>query len=99
LAVRVVRDGERHRRDLLEHRGRVAVRDAGYLLAPRRQVELRLVRDLPEIEVEHVEAVLFRRSTEPHVAAHAAWPRERRIEPVDRHVRGADEVDLLTAGL
>ena len=35
VAVRVVGDRERHRRDLLEHRRRVAVRDARDLAAVR----------------------------------------------------------------
>jgi len=31
------------------------------------------------------------------VAAHPARPDERGVEPVERHVRGADEVDLVAA--
>src|SRR5262245_38736889 len=99
LPTRMVGDGERHRRDLLEHRRRVPVRDARDLLAPRRLVELRVVGDLAEVEVEDVEAVLLRRCPEPDVTAHAARPRERRVEPVDGDVRRADEIDLLAAWL
>ena len=57
----------------------------------------RIVRDLAEVEVEDVLAVVLRRRAEVDVAAHAARARERRIEPVHRDVRGADEVDLLAA--
>src|SRR6187200_1510611 len=99
LPTRMVGDRERHRRDLLEHCRRVPVRDARDLLALRRLIELRVVGDFAEVEVEDVEAVLLRRRPEPDVTAHAAWPRERRVETVDGHVRGADEVDLLAAGL
>ena len=99
LAIRVMGDRERHRRDLLEHRWRVSVRDARDLLALRRLVELLVVRDLAEVQVEDVEAVLLRRRPEPDVAAHPAWARERRVEAVDRDVGRADEVDLLAPRL
>jgi hypothetical protein len=93
----VVRDRERHRRDLLEHRRRVAVRDARHLLAAGILVELGRVRDLVQVQVEDVEAILLRRRAEPDVPAQAAGSRQRRVEPVDGDVRGADEVDLLPA--
>src|SRR4029079_26387 len=99
LATRVVGDREGHRRDLLEHRRCVPVRDARDLLALRRLIELHVVGDLAEVQVEDIEAVLLRRRPEPDVTAHPARPRERRVEAVDRDVRGADEVDLLAARL
>src|SRR3712207_8989887 len=52
-------------------------------VAPLRRVEVALVRDLAEVEVEDVEAVLLRRRAEPHVAAHAPRARECRVEPVE----------------
>ena len=61
----------------------------------RRLVEIRFVRDLADVELEDVEAVVLRRRPEPDVAAHPAGADQRRVEPVDRDVRGADEVDLL----
>ena len=51
--------------------------------------------DLPDVEVEDVEPIVLGRRPEPDVAAHAAGPDERGIEAVDRHVRRADEVDLV----
>ena len=39
----------------------------------------------------------LRRRPEPDVPAHPARADQRRVEPVDRHVRGADEVDLVVA--
>jgi hypothetical protein len=92
-----VRVRQRHRADLLDHRRRVAVRHAGELVAALGPVELRIVVDLVEVEVEDVLAVVLRGRAEPDVAAHAAGAHERRVEGVDRHVRGADEVDLLLA--
>ncbi len=53
--------------------------------------------DLAEVEVEDVAPVLPRRGAEVHVAAHPAGPDERRVQPLERHVAGADEVDLLLA--
>ena len=53
-----------------------------------------VVRDLAEVEIEDVLAVVLRRRAEPDVAAHAPRARERRVEPLDRDVRRADEVDL-----
>ena len=97
LAVRVVRDRERHRRDLLEHCGRVPVRHARDLLALVRLIELLLVSDFPDVQVEDVEAILLGRRAEPDVPPHAARAGQGRIEPVDRDVRRADEVDLLLA--
>ena len=88
---------QRHRADLLDHRRRVAVRDARELVAALRRVEVGLVADLVEVEVEDVQAVVLRRRPEPDVAAHAARAGERRVEHLDRHVAGADEVDLLAA--
>ena len=56
-AAVVVRERQRHRADLLDHRRRVAVRDARELVAALLGVEVRVVRDLGEVEVEDVEAV------------------------------------------
>ena len=97
VAVVVVRVRERHRADLLDHRRRVAVRDPRDLVAAPRRVEVVLVRDLRDVEVEDVEPILLRRRPEPDVAAHPARPHERGIEPVERDVRRADEVDLVAA--
>ena len=97
LAARVVGDRQRHRRDLLDHRRRVAVRDPRDLVAAARRVEVGLVRDLADVEVEDVEPVVLRRRAEPDVSAHPARADQRRVEAVDRDVRRADEVDLLLA--
>ena len=95
VAAGVVRVRERDRADLLDHRRRVAHRDARELVTARGLIELVLVRDPPEVEVEDVEPVLLRRRPEPDVAAHPARPRQRGVQHRDRHVARADEVDLL----
>ena len=92
-----VRVGERHRADLVDHRRRVAVGDARQLVALLRRVERRVVPDLVHVEVEDVAPVLPRGRAEVDVAAHAAGAHERRVERGQRHVAGADEVDLLLA--
>ena len=61
------------------------------------RVEVGLVRDLGDVEVEDVEPVLLRRRAEPDVAAHPAGADQGRVEPVERHVGRADEVDLVAA--
>ena len=94
-AAGVVRDGQRHRGRLLDHRRGVPAHDPRDLVAPLRQVELRVVRDLADVELEDVEPVVLGRCPEPDVTAHATRADERRIEPVDRDVRRADEVDLV----
>ena len=94
-----VRVRERHRADLLDHGRRVPAGDARQLVAALDAVEVGVVVDAAEVEVEDVAAVVGRRRAEPDVAAHAAGPQERRVEPVERDVRGADEVDLLRARL
>ena len=53
------------------------------------------MRDLPDVEVEDVEAILLRGRAEPDVPAHPSRPCEGRVEAIDGHVRRADEVDLL----
>ena len=53
--------------------------------------------DLGDVEVEDVEPVVLRRRAEPDVAAHPAGADQRRVEPVERHVGRADEVDLVAA--
>ena len=45
-----------------------------------RAVELLVVRDLLEVELEDVEAVLLRRRAEPDVAAHPSRARQRGVE-------------------
>ena len=92
-----VRVGQRHRADLVDHRRRVAGGDARELVALLLRVELRVVRDLRDVEVEDVAPVLPRRRAEVDVAAHPARARERGVERLERHVAGADEVDLLLA--
>ena len=91
--------GQRHRAHLLDHGRRVAVGDARELVAAALGVELRIVVDLGHVEVEDVLAVLLRGRAEPHVAAHAARTRERRVELGQRDVGRADEEDLLGRGL
>ena len=95
----VVCDRQRHRADLLDHRRRVAHRHARKLVAATVGVEVRLVRDAAEVELEDVLAVVLRRRPEPDVASHAARPRQRRVELIDRNVGRPDEVDLLVARL
>ena len=92
----VVRVRQRHRADLLDHRRRIAVRDARDLVAPLRAVEIRIVCDAIEVEVEDVLAILFGGGAEPDVTAHAPRTRQGRVEDVHGHVRRADEVDLRT---
>ena len=97
-AAGVVRDRQRHRDRLLDHRRRVAAHDPRDLVAARRASRARRsCDDLPDVEVEDVEPILLGRRPEPDVAAHATRPDQRRIEPVDRDVRGADEVDLVVS--
>ena len=93
----VVGDRQRHRADLLDHGRRVAVGDAGELVAALLGDEVLVVRDLVQIEVEDVEPVALRRRPEPDVAPHATRAGERRIEHLHRHVRRSDEVDLVPA--
>ncbi len=94
-----VRVGQRHRADLVDHRRRVAGGDARELVALLLRVEVVLVRDLADVEVEDVAPVLPRRRAEEDVAAHPARAGERGVERLERHVAGADEVDLLLARL
>ena len=75
-----VRERQRHRADLLDHRRRVAVRDPRELVAAALGVEVGLVVDLAQVEVEDVDPVVLRRRAKPDVAAHPARPDERRIE-------------------
>ena len=53
--------------------------------------------DLAEVEVEDVAPVLPAGRAEVDVAAHPARAGERGVEPLERHVAGPDEVDLLLA--
>ena len=92
-----VRDRQRHRAALLDHRRGVAVRDPRELVAPARGVEVGLVVDLVEVQVEDVEPVVLGRRPEPDVAPHPSRPGQRRVEHLDRDVARADEVDLLLA--
>ena len=90
-----VRVGQRHRADLVDHGRRVAVGDARELVARARRVELLVVGDLAEVEVEDVAPVLPGRRAEVDVAAHAARAVSAGSSALERHVGGADEVDLL----
>ena len=76
----MVRVRQRERADLLDHCGRIARCDARDLVAPLRTVELLGVRDLLDVQLEDVEAVLLRRRPEPDVAAHSARTRQRGVE-------------------
>ena len=96
-AVVGVRVGQRQRARLVDHRRRVAVGDAGELVARVVGVEVGLVRDLAQVEVEDVAPVLPRGRAEVDVAAHPARPRERRVQVLERDVAGPDEVDLFLA--
>ena len=97
VATLVVGDRQRHRADLVDHRRRVAVRDPCDLVASLGRIELGLVRDPRDVEVEDVEPVLLRRRPERDVAAHATGPDQGGIEPFERDVRRADEVDLVAS--
>ncbi len=92
-----MRDRQRHRAALLDHRRGVAGRDPRELVAAVVGVEVGLVVDLGHVQVEDVLAVVLGGRPELDVAAHPARPRERRVERLERHVAGADEVDLLLA--
>src|SRR5204863_826330 len=94
-AAVVVRDRERHRADLLDHRRRVAVRDPRELVATPFRVEILVVRDLLQVEPEDVQTVALRGRPEPHVAAHAARSSQGRVEHLHGDVGRADEVDLV----
>ena len=74
-----MRNRQRHRAALLDHRRRVAVRDPRQLGAASAGVEVGLVVDLVEVEVEDVEPIILGRRAEPDVAAHAAGTDQRRI--------------------
>jgi hypothetical protein len=99
LARLGVRVGQRHRAHLLDHGRGVPVGHARQLIAALVAVEVLVVADAVEVEVEDVLAVVLRRRAEPDVAAHAPGADERRVERLERHVGGADEVDLLGARL
>ena len=89
--------GQRHGRDLLDHRRRVAVGDARELVASRREVKFRIVGDLAQVEVEDVEPVVGRGRAEPDVPTHASRSRQSRVERVHRDVGRTNEEDLLGA--
>jgi hypothetical protein len=63
----------------------------------RSGIEIGLVGDLGQVQVQDVEAVVLGGRAEPDVATHSSRTGERRVEHVDGHVAGADEVDLLLA--
>ena len=95
LARLGVRVGQRHRAHLLDHGRGVPVGHARQLVAALGAVEVLVVADAVQVEVEDVLAVVLGRRAEPDVAAHAPGADERRVERVEGHVGGADEVDLL----